>query len=292
METVRQVIDDDPVPPSRLVPRLPRDLETICLKCLHKEPHKRYESAQALADDLERYLRGEPIKARRTPLWERGGKWVRRHQVATMLLGLGTVGILGSCAGILEYQRTRASGLQHESDRTLALLTEGTNAILAARNAMEQHELTEAMATLTRLQGKLAGESASNLQQLNSMAGSLLKEIDKRLAEERSRDRDVYHRGIMAFLHLKQYDEVIRACDTLLARDKRSAARTNGALARAGLTDFPAQIQDYSQAIALEPGRASVLVRRGWLYLASDAPRRLWATSRRPSGSTPGTAIL
>src|SRR5262249_10691444 len=71
IDTVRLVIADDPVPPSRLVPRIARDLETICLKCLRKEPQKRYESAEALADDLDRYRHGDTIKARRTSVWER-----------------------------------------------------------------------------------------------------------------------------------------------------------------------------------------------------------------------------
>ena len=79
METLRQVIDDDPVPPSRLVPRVARDLETICLKCLKKEPQKRYASAEDLADDLDRYRDGDTIQARRTPVWERGVKWSRRR---------------------------------------------------------------------------------------------------------------------------------------------------------------------------------------------------------------------
>jgi hypothetical protein len=79
METVRQVIDDDPVTPSRLVPRVPRDLETICLKSLHKDRARRYETAEALADDLTRYLCGEPIEARRIPFWVRGAKWARRR---------------------------------------------------------------------------------------------------------------------------------------------------------------------------------------------------------------------
>ena len=89
IETIRQVVDDDPVAPSQLVPRLPRDLETISLKCLSKEPARRYLSAQALADDLYRYLHGQVIHARRTPPWERTAKWSRRNKLAAASLAAG-----------------------------------------------------------------------------------------------------------------------------------------------------------------------------------------------------------
>ncbi len=78
-ETLEQVRNLEPVSPRRLVATIPRDLETVCLKCLRKEPARRYESALALAEDLRRVQEGEPVRGRLVPVWGRGLRWVRRH---------------------------------------------------------------------------------------------------------------------------------------------------------------------------------------------------------------------
>ncbi len=85
LETVLQLFQMEPVAPSQLQPKVPRNLETICLKCLNKEPHKRYADAGALADDLARFLHGEPIHARPTSLPERLAKWARRRPALATL---------------------------------------------------------------------------------------------------------------------------------------------------------------------------------------------------------------
>ena len=128
LEILDQVKNAEPVPPSRLVPGLPRDVETITLKCLQKEPEQRYDSAAALAEDLRRFLGGEPIVARPVPFWERGIKWARRRPaIATLavavlmllaaLMGLGVLSYekIDSALRIAEVRRKAAEESQREA---------------------------------------------------------------------------------------------------------------------------------------------------------------------------------
>jgi WD40 repeat protein len=120
LETLDRVRHAPPEPPSGIGRYVERDLETICLKCLEKEPERRYGSALALAEDLERWLRGEPIAARRVRLFERSWRWCRRHRVLVgiALFGVLTSGLLGIAAW-KEVQLRSARGLDELKSREI-----------------------------------------------------------------------------------------------------------------------------------------------------------------------------
>jgi len=112
METLRQVCEREPTPPSRLNPRVGHDLETICLKCLEKEPKRRYGSALALAEDLGRYLRGEPVAARPVGPATRLAMWCRRRPAPAALAAGLAASMVAGAAGVgwnwLEVRRQKA----------------------------------------------------------------------------------------------------------------------------------------------------------------------------------------
>jgi WD40 repeat protein/serine/threonine protein kinase len=119
LETLAQVRSQEPVPPRRLQPQLQRDLETVCLKCLHKEPKKRYTSALELAEDLRRFQASEPVRARPTPAWERAGKWARRRPAVAALAGL-VVAVTALGFGLVTWQWQRAEGEWYRAEKQKA----------------------------------------------------------------------------------------------------------------------------------------------------------------------------
>jgi serine/threonine protein kinase len=170
VEVLDQVRSADPVPPSRLVRSVPRDLETICLKCLHKESRGRYPSAEDLRDDLQRFLRGEPIQAKPVAVWERGVKWGRRHpavltvvlvSVLSVLLLIGGLAVhLAEVEGHLQTaNKLRSEGLAREAKLRLQAYVgevEAASADLAAdmpelaRRRLEQFVPDDASTTDVR----------------------------------------------------------------------------------------------------------------------------------------------
>jgi tetratricopeptide (TPR) repeat protein len=162
-DTLEQVRTLDPVPPRRLQPKLPRDLETITLACLHKEPRRRYASAAALADDLRHFLRGEPIKARPVTVVRRLAKWARRKPTAAALLVVSGLSLLAFAGGVAVHNgRLRAAVAeaqkqQHRADanyrkardavqRMLARLERPGLADLPRLNELRQEQLEDALA--------------------------------------------------------------------------------------------------------------------------------------------------
>ena len=157
-DTLQDVLNMEPVSPRLLNPNVPRDLETLCLKCLEKEPASRYQTAQALADDLERFLRNEPIYAQPIGSTARLCRWCRRKPLvaslgaATLLLLLAVA--IGSPIAAWrinqERQRAEKGELAARSSELVARQKAYASDMNRAQQALAQNNLSSALELLNR----------------------------------------------------------------------------------------------------------------------------------------------
>jgi WD40 repeat protein/tRNA A-37 threonylcarbamoyl transferase component Bud32 len=169
LETMRRVMEEEPVSPSTISRTADRDLETVALKCLAKEPSRRYVSAAALTDDLERWLRHEPITARRPGAVERTGKWLRRHPALASLLMLGIAG-----AAAFLWQR------YHEEER---VKLERDRAEAGWASARARHYAADMDAVADALERGDYGIAAAKLE-------------NHRESQDRGLEWDIFHRAL------------------------------------------------------------------------------------------------
>jgi serine/threonine-protein kinase len=250
METQRQVIMEEPAPPSRLNARVPRDLETICLKCLQKEPPRRYATAAAVAEDARRFLRGEPTAARPVSLPERCLRWARRNPagawlLASALLLLLLLAVMGLREWSLAQQR-RADAAKWE-DR-----------LGFVHGLQREGRFDEARAIL----GRVAGEEPNARRTEIERARADLELVERLDAIRLGRGRFVQGGGI-------DYDESSRAYEAafreaglgeIYEEPDRVASRLVASPARSALV---AALDDWAACASAEP--------RGWIL---DIARR------------------
>jgi eukaryotic-like serine/threonine-protein kinase len=209
LDTVLQVMSDDPVPPRRLQPKAPRDLETICLKCLQKSPAKRYFSAGDLAEDLRRFQNGEPITARPVGSWERLIKWAKRRPAAATLL-FATIVAVAAMLGVSVYYNIQL-GLAAEREQN------------EARNARESAEVKARALKDAEDQKKIAQDQMKIAKDQRKKTENSLKEAQQARAEA-ERARKVAQKG-EEDARRAAYALALSRASNLVERDPWRAAR-------------------------------------------------------------------
>ena len=218
LETIAQVMRDDPVPPSSLVPKLPRDLETICLKCLHKDPRRRYASAAELADELRRFLSGRPIAARPAGAAERAWKAAKRRPALAAAVGVVAVAV-AAVVGVVVWKNGQL--------RREAAAARAAEADAAVAKASAEGRLVLALDAVERMMVRMAGESWARNPAVQAERRAVLNEaiaLFRSLPEGESADPRVRRRVAAtevrighAHLALAEYDQAAKAFDAAAA---------------------------------------------------------------------------
>jgi serine/threonine-protein kinase len=186
-ETERQVTNQDPVPPSSLNAKVPLDLNTICLKCLHKDPLRRYATAADLGADLERFLTGRPIVARPISPAERAMKWARRRPALASLLATLVLALGGAIAVGITLQR-QANTRRHESELRERTASQAIDTALALVVELRQNERwIEARHVMQDAKSRLTEANSPRVQERFDRIAE-----DLRVAEELQEIRQSY----------------------------------------------------------------------------------------------------
>ncbi len=210
--TLMQVCHQEAVPPSRVRPRIPQDLERICLKCLNKAPDKRYGSGRELADDLNRYLRGEPVSARPVGTVVRAWKWVRRRPTtAALVAALAAVGCAAAAGGF--WYNGKLQGVRAESKARAELARTAASLVAPlveewleaepGQDGRQQKTLEEALKIYLALAD--VRDDDPKLERETALARFRCAQIYRRLGQNGDADA--------------AYAEAIRAQESLTARD-------------------------------------------------------------------------
>jgi serine/threonine protein kinase len=193
LEAAVQVLNEEPVPPRRLQPTVPRDLETVCLRCLQKDPQHRYASARALAEDCAAFLRDEPTRARPASVWERGLKWARRRPASAGLLAVTALALLALLLSAWWYnarvraERDEADRQRHDALQARQLERDARGKEEVARRLAQQNEGEARLQRAAALaQKKLAAEQRDKarawFQQARAAVDAMLTRVGEQMA--------------------------------------------------------------------------------------------------------------